>query len=221
MALITKNENRKSTGSYLRLTGNTKIAQLMTAVHAAAICTGNQVGLKLTISYEGNLPIFFGKDVNTAKKTLNKIKENPDGVIIFGGYISYFNEIGKQKKQEVDVILLVDGKIYCYEIKDGNSLDTKKSKSEIDVIESFKKYFTNKNFDVEVGLISINMKNGEHQIKDERIKDYLISGENFSNKFNFNFKKYLELQEKEQPLNQEFVINEMIIIIDEYNSKKI
>ena len=131
MALITKNENRKSTGSYLRLTGNTKIAQLMTAVHAAAICTGNQVGLKLTISYEGNLPIFFGKDVNTAKKTLNKIKENPDGVIIFGGYISYFNEIGKQKKQEVDVIIFVNGKVYCYEIKDGNSLDTKKSKSDL------------------------------------------------------------------------------------------
>lgn len=193
----------------------------MTAVHAAAICTGNQVGLMLTISYEGNLPIFSGNDVNTAKKTLNKIKENPNGVIIFGGYISYYNQIGKQKKQEVDVILLVDGKIYCYEIKDGNSLDTKKSKSEIDVIESFKKYFTDKNYDVEVGLISINMKNGEHQIKDERIKDYLISGENFSNKFNFNFKKYLELQEKEQPLNEEFVINEMMIIIDEYRSKKI
>ena len=64
-----------------------------------------------------------------------------------------------------------------------------------------------KNFDVEVGLISINMKNGKHQFKDDRINDYLISGFDFSNKFNFNFKKYLSLQEREQPLNEDFILD--------------
>jgi hypothetical protein len=220
MALITKNPNRKSSGAYERLIGNEKIAELITAIQAATISTGNQVGLKLKLSYEGDLPIFCGKDVNTAKKTLNKIKEYPNGVIIFGGYISYYNNLGKQKKQEVDVILFVDGKVYCYEIKDGNSLDTKKSKSEIDVIESFYKYFSEKNFEVEVGLISINMKNGEHQFKDDRINKYLISGFDFSKKFNFNFEKYLSLQEREQPLNEEFIIREFRLILDEYDNRK-
>jgi hypothetical protein len=219
MALITKNPNRKSSGAYERLTGNKAIAELITSIQAATISTGNQVDIKLRLSYEGDLPIFYGKDVNTAKKTLDKIKEHPNGVIIFGGYISYYNNVGKQKKQEVDVILFVNGKVYCYEIKDGNSLDTKKSKSEIDVIESFYRFFSEKNFDVEVGLISINMKNGKHQFKDDRINDYLISGFDFSNKFNFNFKKYLSLQEREQPLNEEFTIEQMRLIINEYDSR--
>lgn len=219
MALIIKKPNRKSSGAYKRLTGNDRIANLLTAVQAATISNGNQVDMRLRSVYEGILPIFFGKEVNTAKRTLDKMKENPNGVIIFGGYISYYNKQGKQKKQEVDVIIFLDGKVYCYEIKDGNSLDTKKSKSEIDVIESFYKYFSEKNFDVEVGLVSINLENGKHQFKDHRINKYLISGLEFSKKFNFNFEKYLILQEREQPLNEEFVVNEMRLIVSEYDSK--
>lgn len=220
MAIITTKTNRKSSGSYVRLTGNKKIADLMTAYHAASICNGNQVGLKLIMSYEGDLPIFHGKDVNSPKKTFDKIKENPNGVIIFGGFISCKTCVGKQKKQEVDVILFIGNKIYCYEIKDGNSLDTKKSKSEIDVIETFFEYFTNYNYDVEVGMISINMTNGEHQIKDDRINKYLISGADFASKFNFNFQKYLSFHEDEQPLNELFVIEQMRTIVKEYDNKK-
>jgi hypothetical protein len=219
MALITKNKNRKSTGAYKRLVGNKQIADLMTAFHAAAICNGNQVSDKLIVSYEGELPIYKGKEVNTPNKTLKVIEKNPNGVIIFGGYISYFDENIKEKKQEVDVIVFVGGIFYCYEIKDGDNLDTKKSKSEIDVIESFMKYFSEKGKKVEVGLISVNMENGKHQIKDKRINDYIISGLDFCDKFQFNFNKFLNLQIDEQPYNESFMIEEMENIIYEYNKK--
>jgi hypothetical protein len=64
------------------------------------------------------------------------------------------------------------------------------------------------------------MKNGEHQFKDDRINKYLISGFDFSKKFNFNFEKYLSLQEREQPLNEEFIIREFRLILDEYDNRK-
>ena len=209
MAIITINPNRKSSGSYYRLTGDKKIADLIIAIHAASISTGTQVTQKLIKSYFGKIPIFNGKNVNTPTKTLKVLLQNPSGVIIFNGF---FNN---PKKQEVDVIVYEKGNLYCYEIKDGDSLDTKKSKSEIDIIECAKKYF-NKHFEnVIVGIVSIHMNNGIHQIKDIRADEYVISGLDFCQKFNFNFEIFCQLQTNEQPYNKEIVLNEMLSILIE------
>lgn len=209
MAIITINPQRKSSGSYERLLGNKKTADLMTAIHAASISTGTQVSQKLIKCYSGELPMFHGKDVNTPGKTLKVLKNNPDGVIIFNGF--FFNP----KKQEVDVILYVDGVLYCYEIKDGDNLDTKKSKSEIDVIENAQKFFKTHFSDVNVGIVSVHMTNGIHHIKDGRANKYVFSGADFCDKFNFDFNMFCELQNNEQPYNLNVFLDEIEAILNE------
>lgn len=209
MAIITLNPKRKSSGSYVRLIGNKRVADLVTAIHAASISTGTQVTQKLIKSFFGDLPIFHGKDVNSPSKTLKVLKDNPNGVIIFNGF--FLNS----RKQEVDVILYVDGVLYCYEIKDGNNLDTKKSKSEIDVIENAEKFFKRYFSDVNVGIVSIHMTNGVHKIKDERADKYVLSGVDFCNNFNFNFDVFCELQNNEQPHNLNVILDEMAMILNE------
>ena len=203
MAIITINTNRQSSGSYERLTGNKEMAALITAYHAASISTGTQVSQKLIKSYVGNLPIFYGKDVNSPSKTLKILKENPNGVIIFNGYFS------NPKKQEIDVILYVEGVLYCYEIKDGDNLDTKKSKVEIDVIESAKEYFKVNFTSINLGIVCVNMVDDIHHIKDDRADSYVISGPDFCDKFSFNFNMFCELQINEQPYNQNIVLDAM------------
>lgn len=196
MALITI-KSRKTTGGYFRLFGCEYISQLITAVQAACISTGTQVSKKLRISYEGNLPIYDGKDVNTPKKTLKVLSQNPNGVIILNGYIHNF----RGKKTEVDLIIYHEGILYCYEIKEGDNLDTKKSTSEIDVIELAKSIFSQNFEKVEVGILSVYMKNGEHQIKEFRAAKYVVSGQHIFEKFGFNFSKFCQLQTNEQPEN--------------------
>lgn len=196
MALITI-KPRNTSGGYQRLFGCKLISELITAVQAACISTGTQVPKKLRSSYEGTLPIFGGKDVNSPKKTLKVLSENPNGVIILNGFINN----PKGKKNEVDLIIYREGILYCYEIKEGDNLDTKKSSSEIDVIELAQSIFS-KNFPkVEVGILSVYMTNGEHQIKDPRAEKYVVSGQAIFNRFNFNFSKFCQLQENEQPEN--------------------
>lgn len=220
MATIDLKKIRKTSGSYYRITGNKQISNLMTAIQAAAISNGNQVAERFRLSYTGNLPLFYGKEVNTIVKTLKVLSDNKDGCIIFGGFILDENSPKKNKKKEVDVIIFINDKLYCYEIKDGNSLDTKKAVSEINLIESFVTFFESKNFKVEVGLISVNMVNGEHSIKDFRANKYLISGKDFSEKFSFDFNFFCDLQKNEQPYNEQIIIDEMKKIIQNYDDKK-
>lgn len=51
MAIITLSSQRKSSGSYKRLIGNKRVADLATAIHAASISTGTQVSQKLIKSF--------------------------------------------------------------------------------------------------------------------------------------------------------------------------
>ena len=68
MATIDLKKIRKTSGSYYRITGNKEISNLMTAIQAAAISNGNQVAERFRLSYTGNLPLFYGKEVNSIVK---------------------------------------------------------------------------------------------------------------------------------------------------------
>jgi len=219
MAKIELNNKRKSTGSYQKLTGNKDIANFTTSFHAAAICSGNEVTAKLEKSYEGTLPIFSKKDTNSPEKTFDLIKNNPEGVIIFNGYVANQKDNGKIKKIEVDLIVYVDNVVHCYEIKEGDNFDTKKSKSEIDNLIKISNSFKELNFEVEVGFVCMNLQNDNHSIKDNRINQYLLRGRFLCSKFNFNFDNFNQLSLNEQEENEHLCILEMERIIKEYKNK--
>ena len=219
MPIINVKKKRNTSGSYLRIIGNEEVSNLITAIHSTAIRSGNEVVERLKLSYNGDLPIYDSENVNTPAKTLKVLEKNKNGVIIFNGYINIENNNGKNKKQEVDLIIFINNTLYCFEIKEGENLDTKKSKVELDLVESFINYFTKINFNVISGLLLINMKNNQHSIKDIRANNYIMSGEEFTKKFNFDFKMYKNIQKNEQPINEKIVMEEMRKILDDYDKK--
>lgn len=212
MAIINLTKIRTKTGSYERIIGNTKIGNLVRSIHAASISNGTKASEKLILAYKGNLPIFYGKDVNSVKKTLEILLAHPNGVVIFNGF--YPNKKNTNKKKEIDVLIYLNGILYVYEIKDGNNLDTKKSESEIDTIENAKEYFEKYVKNVTVGLVCIYMDN-KHQIKDERAAKYVVSGKYFLDTFNFDFESFSKLQNIDQPENEKIVLDEMEVILRE------
>jgi hypothetical protein len=225
MSEILFKKNVKSTGAYRRLFGDGEVASelsnIFTSVHSATIRNGNDTCEKLKHSYIGDLKIFSGKDVNTPKKTLKVLSENQNGVIIFNGFIGMNGDLNSKKKQEIDVIVCLNNGLYCFELKEGNNLDTKKSKIELDFLENCKKYFFEKNFKIFVGLVCMNMENQEHQIKDKRISKYLYSGKRFCDEFGFDYIKYCELYKNKQPNNVKIMIESLRNVINLYdNSKK-
>jgi len=209
MAIIDLNKKRNTSGGYNRLMGNSDISNMVTSIHSASISTGTQVSKRLEWSYEGNLPIFSGKEVNTPNKTLKIIENNPRGLIIFNGYIK-----GKGgKKQEIDV-MVYDGEV-CHvgEIKDGNSLDTKKSPAEINGIESSVDYLKSKGYCVEGKLILMHMEDNQHSIKDDRAENYIQSGYDFCSQHSFSFDKFKDYQKNQESINEKIVLDEMLRIL--------
>lgn len=211
MAIINLNKKRNSSGGYDRLIGDDNISNLMTSIHSASISNGTQVGKTLEWSYKGNLPIFSGKDVNTPNKTLNVIENNPKGVIIFNGFIKGNNG----KKQEVDVIVYDGDVCYLGEIKEGNSLDTKKSSAEIDGIISTVDYMNSKGYDSNGSLILMHLENNQHSIKDDRAINYIQSGKDFCEQHSFSFGKFKDFQVNQSPINKKIVLDEMERILRE------
>lgn len=210
MALINLNKKRKTSGSYYRIIGDDTISSIFTAVHAASISTGTQVSERLKLSYNGKLPIFDGSSVNSPTKTLKVIKNHPQGVIIFNGFIK--NKKGK--KQEIDVLIYDGVKINLYEIKDGDNLDTKKSMVEIDGIEYAIGYFNEIGFECFGGLVLMHMSNNHHSVKDLRSNNYVISGKNFCEDYSFDFESFKLFQENEVLINKEIVLNEFKKILE-------
>jgi hypothetical protein len=141
------------------------------------------------------------------------LKQHPEGVIIFGGFIPKKNG----KKQEIDLIVLLDGVLYCFEIKEGNALDTKKSEIEIDGIERSVEYFTSEKYKTNGLLLLIHMNDGIHSIKDIRAKKYVMSGSEFCTKFLFDFQKYNQYQEYEAQINEKIIVDEMRQIVMKYD----
>ena len=211
MALITFDKKRPSSGGYSRLVGDKKLAELLTAIHAGLISTGTQVSLRLQKSYIGSLPIINGNDVNTPKKTLNVLKKHQNGCILFNCFVKRIDG----DKQEIDVLIYDGIRVYVYEIKDGNSLDTKKSEKEIDGIEYAVNSFKNNNYETTGGLILMHMTDKNHSIKDERSEKYVISGKEFCKKFLFDFDRFNEFQKNEVDINKETVLNKMLEILKE------
>lgn len=213
MEIINFEDKIVSSGNYFNLTGNIDLQRFMTTYHSEAIKSGNKVDKRLIKSYIGKLPIFIGEDVNSLDKILNLIKENPNGLIIFKGYILDSN---KGKKIEIDFLVLKDNVIYCCELKEGNNFDTKKSKSEIDNLEKIEEIFKQHNFNVSLGFVCMNVKDEKHLIKDKRAKKYFINGFNFCEKFNFNYNEYNQLIIKPQLENEKKCFEFLEEIINKY-----
>ena len=203
MAKIDYRKKRETSKGYSRLYENDVLGRFFTANHAATISNGMELRKKLINCYTGKLPIFYGDKVKNQKRTLDIINNTTDGCIIFSGYINDKNKNkNKNKKKEIDIIISKKNKLFIIEVKDGNALDTKKSETEIDGIEYSVQSITNLGYEDHEGkLVLMNMENYQHKIKDYRSSEYVMSGEDFCEKFQFDYKKFQECQKSDAPEN--------------------
>lgn len=176
----------KSSGGYSRLFSDPDMALHHTAVHSTVIRNGNELPIKMSKHYNGNLPIFGGKEVNSLDKTKKVISKNPNGCIIIGGKIKIKNSNGKDKVCEVDLLIIQNQNIKIIELKDGNNLDTKKSMAEIDTILNCAETLRNEGYTTVSKLIAFN-SDGDHDIKDDRIDEVFQTGFDFCTENNFDF----------------------------------
>jgi hypothetical protein len=98
------------------------LSKLSSRIHAATISRGNSL-VNCYISRNRNSPFINRHDVTDDGHYVNVRLDIPD----------------QKRRTEVDYLIKNGGNIHVFEIKDGDTFDTKKSKSEIDSLLSVKK----------------------------------------------------------------------------------
>jgi len=181
-----KPKKDNSSGGYLRLYSDQDMSNYHTAVHSTVIRNGNELVTKMINHYQGNLPVFKGKDVNLFQKTVTVFENNPNGCIIVGAKIKIEVDKEEYRTIEIDLIIFYQKTLVILELKDGNNFDTKKSPAEIDSLFLCKEKFNNVGYTVVNKFVSFN-SDGTHSIKDNRIHDIFQNGVDFCNEYNFDF----------------------------------
>jgi len=179
-----KSKKNQSSGGYDRLFVLPDTGKHYQKVHSTVIRNGCELSELIIKNYKGELPYFKGKDCNTFKKVLSLIKKFPYGIILKEAKFE-FN--GKKISLDYLIIHQVNGFVYVIEIKDGNNLDTKKTKSEIDSLESVEKLLHELGYCVKKVLVAFNCGNSKHNFKDKRVDEIFMNGIEFCKKFNVSF----------------------------------
>ena len=184
------------------------MASLATDIHSASIKAGNELEKILedkrcwgeeTHHIDKNL-LFNTGTKGWSRRRINKyLKSDKNNHMIFHNPRVAIEGIktkgGKQKECEPDLILLTHKQVFVVEIKLGSNFDTSKSKGEreklLEVCNVLKKKCS-KGIEVTPMFVCWRCKDmKEASIKDEKLREIAIAGEEFANKFNVN-KKFVD-----------------------------
>lgn len=226
-AVPNKNVDVELSG-YFRLYGNTKIAMLLQSSHSAVISSGNE--LESFIEENSKYKICKIKEIRIGKngKVLKNPKKLKDTIPTFEDVLdncfekvdSYFPKIRISKEElkkyidydlkskkhiEVDGVWVINGEIFVAEYKDGFALDTKKSDSEINMLQILEEFF--QNIPCSLYLVLWNLDNiKDHSIKSLEADKYVITGREFSKIVNLDFDLINKYRKKDQKANEKYFI---------------
>lgn len=198
---------------------------LMTSFHSTKISSGNKLEDFIYDEYTGlkyeNIKI---NDV------LDKIKENSNITIVFkkvkiSKSILENNSTYKFKRGKnlhLDFLVYSNGELFINELKDGYSLDTKKSNDEINEIKMVKEVFEKlTNMKCYASLILWTCEDlKDASIKSDEADDYIVSGRDFASKLSVNFH---DIEKKRMTYNKgnvEFIENKMLVMSELINEKR-
>ena len=227
----TPNKDIEKSG-YYRLYGDKKIAEILQNSQSAVISSGSE--LEHYIEKNSKYKIYKIKEITTRKNgtLLKHPKKLKDTIPTFEDVLyncfekvdSYFPKIRiskedlkkhidydlKSKKHiEVDGIWVINGKIFVAEYKDGFALDTKKSDSEINMLQILEEFF--QNVPCSLYLVLWNLDNiKDHSIKSLEAAKYVITGRDFSKIVNLNFDLINKYRNRDQKANQDYFDNHCI-----------
>jgi hypothetical protein len=222
-----KNKKQKET-SYGRLFVGVKQAQsakmisnILVASHSTMISNGTDLEKWIISNYTNYKKIGCGFN-----EFLEIIKEYKKFfisrvVITADEYYKYTGKkLSGKKKTYIDFICSNGDNIFVGEIKDGDSLDTKKSDIEITSIKNIKNILNYHNIKCEAKLVlwsSNDLKTSS--IKSVEANEYIIRGRDFAEKVGLDF-NLIELNRiNDGQDNLEFVINELKKIINIYEDE--
>ena len=140
--IINKKNRIEEEKGYYQIFGDPEISVFITQIHSTSIRNGNE--LQTIIHEEVKLKKLISP---TFVDVLDLIKDGED---FYATALSVSKEFFKKanvplegkEKSTIDAILFKNGIIYIIEYKDGDALDTKKSKGEIESLENMSNVFT-------------------------------------------------------------------------------
>jgi hypothetical protein len=206
------NLKKIESSGYYRVTGNPDLTKLSIMMHATSIRNGNELVDVICDNYMGNLQLFKNKKFKNIDQFSQFVEDNKQGFIVNKLKININN-----KYTEIDLVILEDNVLNLIEFKDGDNLDTKKSKGEIDTLISAIEFFTN-DYKVKSNFCCFN-SDGNHQIKDNRVDDFFITGKELCKIYNFDFERCVEHRKLDCLYNEKYVIDELKKIFKDYDGK--
>jgi hypothetical protein len=222
-----RNANKKS--SYEKLFPNNKLGKMIsnfvTSVHSTSISEGIKLEDYIYNEFKGvKYKNILFKDV------INIIKNRQKETILFktvkitkqilNENTSY--EHTRSENIHLDLLIFHEGDLYNDEIKDGMSLDTKKSDGEIREIKMVKELCENKTgLKCNSSIILWTCEDiSNASIKSDEANDYILTGKNLCETLNINFDT-VELKRKlANEGNGEFAVEKMKAIIEEFKINK-
>jgi hypothetical protein len=220
-------KRKKKDSSYLRLFKyKTKIAELVsdliTAVHSTSISEGVKLEQYIFDEFDGEKyhKIKFN-DVVKIIKNYESEKTILFKKVIIGKKIINENTKHDHERSEnvhLDLLILHKGELFINELKDGESLDTKKSDIEIREIKVIKKLFENvTGLPCSSSIILWTCKNIEtSSIKTIEADDYILRGIDLCDTLNINHELIEYKRKNSYEGNLKFVLDKMIEIVDVY-----
>lgn len=221
--------NNKKKSSYKKLFSDNKVGNMIsnfvTSVHSTSISEGIKLedyiynefkGVKYkNILFEDVINIVKQKQketilFKTVKITKQTLNENT----------SY--EHTRSKNIHLDLLIFHEGDLYNDEIKDGMSLDTKKSDGEIREIKMVKELCENKtSIKCNSSIILWTCEDiSNASIKSDEANDYILTGRNLCETLNINFNTVELKRALANKGNGEFAMEKMRAIIEEDNKNK-
>lgn len=221
---------KKKDSSYLKLFPNQSssanmAADLATAIHSTSISEGVKLEKYIYDEFKGLK--FEGLKFS---EVIKLIFENINETILFRKIIidqeiinenTNYNHT-RSKNLHLDLLIFYENQLFIDELKDGDSLDTKKSDVEIQEIKMIKELFENTTkFNCNSSIVLWTCQDIENaSIKTIDANDYILRGRDLCKTLNIGYDLIEEKRKMANEGNLGFVINEMEKIIDVYKKEK-
>lgn len=211
MAKIKDATPQTSSGGYKRLVSNEQMADIFTKAQSTVITNGTE------------LEKIISSQAVTISDLDSFIEEVKNGTMPNGTYLCTKKVVNasqyKIDKHEPDfIVFVVDRNKLCdiVELKDGDSFDTKKSKSELDSLQKFTNHIAPKiPFMVKYYICSFNQSDKDKIVvgfKNCFTKEEVMTGREFCDLLGINYDNIVNTREQDAIENFHYVVQEMVKI---------
>jgi len=212
MALIENSKGRRenqSPSGYTRLFGIQALGQLMSRIQGTVISSGTELENLIweRVNRIEDLDIFLDTNLQNGEDKI---------------FVARKSQIKKSKKihsnYEPDFLGFNphQRKLYVVEVKDGDTFDTKKSAGEHQTLLNFTNDISSAlPYSTDIYLCGFNSRTKDELflgLKGKFSKDQLLTGQELSILFNFNFDEIVKIRTAEQQTNLEYFISEVLHI---------